>query len=161
MNDLRGPLTRDALPRHPDDLDGLLRTFFRSEMPDPWPAAPRVRPALRPEARPAPRRPWFRQPGRLALAAAVSCFLIGYLALSSAFPSSGPGAVVAPGGRPFAIDKVKPRPPAPAGVQKGDAFRPILIPREVVPVRGGKAQISGHQTNGPRPTTLIHVERLP
>jgi hypothetical protein len=60
-------------------------------MPKNWPAPPRVVARSRPRS---PARPWYRQSSRLALAAAVSFFLIGYLALASLFPSgqsrSGP-----------------------------------------------------------------------
>jgi hypothetical protein len=66
-----------------DDLDEVLFAFFRSEMPQPWPAmnrpnrmppAPPVRPA-----QPLPvasRRPWFRSP-RFALAASVALLIGG------------------------------------------------------------------------------------
>ena len=31
-----------------DELDGLLRAYFRAAMPDPWPAAPGAAPPRRP-----------------------------------------------------------------------------------------------------------------
>jgi hypothetical protein len=61
MNDLRKPLNRGGFDRPPEDVDVLLRQFFRSEMPDPWPAAPPVSP-LKP-LRPGGRRGAF--PDRL------------------------------------------------------------------------------------------------
>src|SRR5262245_52242085 len=94
MNDVRRARNPEVLPRRGDDLDGLLRRFFRSEMPDRWPAPPQ----LPLPARPRPRGR-FRPSARLALAAAVSFFVVGYLALAAAFPSSSPG-VVSPGVRP-------------------------------------------------------------
>src|SRR5262245_52336228 len=99
MNDLRQPPTRDALPRRPDELDVLLRRFFRSEMPDPWPAPPPVTEAPR-RPLPAPR-PWFRQSSRWALAAAVSFFLVGYLALSWVFPRGGEAGLTPGSSSPF------------------------------------------------------------
>jgi hypothetical protein len=71
-----------------DELDGLLRRFYRTQMPDPWPAAPRV--ASAEETPPSPRRVavgrFFRPTLRVALAAAVAFLVIGYLALQGWFP---------------------------------------------------------------------------
>jgi len=78
------------LHRLPDELDGLLRAYFRAEMPHPWPGAPR--------ATPSPRQKlpfWRRYHGRLALAAAVSFFLIGSFVLTQSFPTVTP--TTAPG----------------------------------------------------------------
>jgi hypothetical protein len=67
-----------------DDLDGLLRTFFRAQMPHPWPAAPattfRLTPALRPATS---RRPLMRS--RWALAASIGLLLLGSLLLPGRF----------------------------------------------------------------------------
>lgn len=81
---------RQALPS--DELDGELRRFFRSEMPDPWPAAPRV--AYEELTKPQPRR-WsvvrfWRVPRQLAIAAAVALLVIGYLVLQAWFPDPRP-----------------------------------------------------------------------
>src|SRR5262245_26600066 len=85
MNDLRRPLTQGGSARPPENLDSLLRRFFRYEMPRPWPVAPKVQ---APTARKLqPSRPWFRHSSRLALAAAVALFLIGYLLLARKFPA--------------------------------------------------------------------------
>jgi hypothetical protein len=83
-------------PRKPsDDLDFLLRAFFRSQMPDPWPGL-RLS-SFRPNsARPATpsRRPLIRS--RWALAASIGLLLIGSLLLPGRFaqdlkPESYPG----------------------------------------------------------------------
>jgi hypothetical protein len=63
-----------------EELDALLRDFFRSEMPQTWPefAAPEPAPIL-PLTRPA--RPWISVRSRLALAASVGLLLTGSLLL--------------------------------------------------------------------------------
>ena len=89
----------------PEDPDGLLRAFFRVELPDPWPGfgrpegpAPFVAANGTAPGRPRPRettpslRPALRS--RLALAAAALLLLLGTLALSGQFranPPDGPG----------------------------------------------------------------------
>lgn len=108
MSDIRSPLMRGGPSRLPaDDLDKLLRRFFRSEMPSPWPPAPAVSStASSPQARP---YPWFRLSSRLALAAAIGLFLIGYLVLAGKFPvGSEPGHSIDLA-RPTAKDPLRPR----------------------------------------------------
>lgn len=72
-------------PRKPsDDLESLLRSFFRSQMPYPWPA-PRLysfRPHQAASATPS-RRPLIRS--RWALAASIGLLLIGSLLLPGRF----------------------------------------------------------------------------
>lgn len=68
---------------HPE-VDGLLRDFFRAEMPHPWPAlnVPRT-------TSPRIRRVgsfWGGTSARLALAACVTLLVAGYLTLSAFFP---------------------------------------------------------------------------
>jgi hypothetical protein len=150
MNDLRKPLNRGGFDRPPEDVDVLLRQFFRSEMPDPWPAAP-------PVSATAPRKPQqrrgFRLSSRSALAAAVALFLIGYLALAARFPAGG-DARLAPldpkvGHVPGRAPKLPPR----SGLQ--------MLRPEVVPLRGGgEAQIRGVREQGSRRTIHLHVERI-
>ncbi|HZY89767.1 MAG TPA: hypothetical protein VFE78_33405 [Gemmataceae bacterium] len=75
-------------PRVPpdDEIDGLLRAFYRAQVPHPWPEwkAPAVAPRTVP-VRPALLRPALWR-SRFALAASV-----GLLALSSLFlPGKGP-----------------------------------------------------------------------
>ena len=73
---------------HPE-LDGLLRTFFRSEMPDPWPGLKAPIEAKFPPARP---RRWHSIRGKLALAASVALLMVGSWCLSGSTPdySQGP-----------------------------------------------------------------------
>lgn len=69
----------------PDELDAMLRAFYRSEMPHPWPEAACGR--LR---RDHGRSSWWNS--RLALAASIALLLLGSLLLSGAFraaPHSG------------------------------------------------------------------------
>jgi hypothetical protein len=87
MNNLRDTMVSLQRGERSDDLDQLLRRFYRAEMPDPWPAPPTPAEAPRP-LRELPRRPFRWHQPRLALAAAVALFLIGYLWLQSAFPPS-------------------------------------------------------------------------
>jgi hypothetical protein len=71
-------LVEPPLVQPADDLDGLLRAFYQSEMPHPWPSPPR--PASRATDRRASRGPsLFRS--RLALAASVALLLLGCLLL--------------------------------------------------------------------------------
>jgi hypothetical protein len=65
-------------PVPPDDLDGLLRAFYRKEMPSRWPAPPVPPAPTLPYRRPNPsNRALFRS--RLALAASVALLLLGSL----------------------------------------------------------------------------------
>jgi hypothetical protein len=78
------------------DLDRLLSDFFRSELPHPWPEAPR--PDEQPMTLPLPaRKPRPRRsswPSRLALVAAIALLLAGGWFLSGKFAGlSGPGSV--------------------------------------------------------------------
>lgn len=67
-----------------DDLDGLLRTFFRSQMPQPWPASPARHAKNLSPARPtSSRHPLMRS--RFALAASVALLLLGSLFLPARF----------------------------------------------------------------------------
>ncbi|HEY7313791.1 MAG TPA: hypothetical protein VH643_30860 [Gemmataceae bacterium] len=78
-------------PKRPgDDLDGLLRMFFRAQMPYPWPAPPTSHFRTEPAARPATsRRPLIRS--RWALAASIALLLLGSLLLPGRFtPGSKP-----------------------------------------------------------------------
>jgi len=68
-----------------DDLEGLLRAFFASQMPKPWPS-PRVPSRLRLSERPSlsPKRPSLIR-SRWALAASVALLFLGSLLLPSRF----------------------------------------------------------------------------
>jgi len=69
----------------PEQLDALLRSFFRAEMPDPWPVlkAPAEEP-FRAEHRPAPRWTAFRS--RMALAASITLLVLGSWCFSAKAP---------------------------------------------------------------------------
>jgi hypothetical protein len=62
-----------------DNLDGLLRAFFRSQLPHPWPSPPRPAPRTVPARPGRPGRALFRS--RLALAATVALLFLGSLLL--------------------------------------------------------------------------------
>jgi hypothetical protein len=98
-----------------DDVDGLLRDFFRAEMPSPWPELKLPSPARngfhpkrsKPEDGPAilpltpKKRPWAVVGPRVALAASVALLLLGSLFLSGQFKGNKPGEspLSAPGGQ--------------------------------------------------------------
>jgi hypothetical protein len=71
-----------------DDVDGLLRAFYKAEMPNPWPPleAPAARNVVLPFRPAAKRFPMLRT--RLALAACVAFLVAGPLALSAYFTGS-------------------------------------------------------------------------
>jgi hypothetical protein len=70
----------DPSPLKPGDLDGLLRMFFRRQMPQPWPAPPTPHSRAMPARRSASsRQPLIRS--RWALAASVGLLLLGSLLL--------------------------------------------------------------------------------
>src|SRR5207253_1810238 len=86
------PVPPRSSDRGPDDVDRLLRAYFRKELPARWP--PFAEPSRDPRPSVPPgvnsgrlRDPARRVPGRLALAAAVVLCVCGYLALASNFPS--------------------------------------------------------------------------
>jgi len=77
------------------DLDRLLSDFFRSEMPHPWPEAPRAdeQPTILPLPARKPRPGRSSWPSRLALVAAIALLLAGGWFLSGKFAGlSGPGS---------------------------------------------------------------------
>ena len=57
----------------PDDLDRLLRAYFRSEVPSPWPGAPTPA-TVQPAAAPLSNR---LAHSRLVLAASIAALLVG------------------------------------------------------------------------------------
>ena len=80
---------------HPpeQDVDQLLGAFFKSEIPDPWPAF--EPPARTLPFRPAPERRGFVLGSRLALAASVALLLVSGWLLSGSF--NAPNARTGPG----------------------------------------------------------------
>jgi hypothetical protein len=132
-------------------------------MPKPWPAVPTLPTSVRQQ----PRR-WYRHSGRLALAAAVSFFLLGYVALAHVFPrtTDAPG-VIGPGGTIGKGDSHKlvlpPTHKGPGKVTPGgnDTLRIQPLPLEIVPLPSGRqVETRGYTTEGPRRTTVIHAKLL-
>jgi hypothetical protein len=84
--------------RSPDEVDALLRRFFRAQMPSPWPtfqppAEPRVlSPVVRPDR-------WGQVRSRFALAAAIALLVLGSFVLSGLSPS--PRAAATPEERSY------------------------------------------------------------
>jgi hypothetical protein len=75
----------------PDEVDRLLRAFYKAEMPEPWPAAPATAPrTVLPFGRPLARRPLLR--ARLALAASVALIASGALLIPRLFHDGGPAS---------------------------------------------------------------------
>ena len=70
----------------PDDVDKILRAYFRRQMPDPWPSleAPVLRRIVATPAAKSTRR-WPLLRSRLALAASVALLATGLLFLAEAF----------------------------------------------------------------------------
>lgn len=65
-----------------EEIDGLLTTFFKAQLPNPWPswqAPPAANGSLR-------RRSSWLSYTRLAVAASVGVMLAAYLALAGFFP---------------------------------------------------------------------------
>jgi len=77
--------------RLPQDIDSLLRSFYQSQMPDPWPAFEPPTTAPDRSARILPGRVSLRS--RLMLAASVLLLLLGQLALSGKFVGASSSAM--------------------------------------------------------------------
>lgn len=72
--------------RGPEEVDVLLRSFFRAEMPEPWPtlkapAEQNFRQATRPVA-----RCWTSARSRMALAASITLLVLGSWCFSAKTP---------------------------------------------------------------------------
>lgn len=76
------PLTLRHAGLPPDDIDGLLRAFFRAELPDPWPVLKSPAADENPVAVRKTGRTWSMMRSRLALAASIGLLLIGCWFLS-------------------------------------------------------------------------------
>jgi hypothetical protein len=116
------------------NVDGLMQSFFKKEIPDPWPEA-RV-PALTPAAT---RKPWLGSHGRLALVASVAIFLFSYLTLAARFPAEPEAGLILNRNQTIGF---KQRVPTPRG---GEA----LLWEELIPAVPGKP-----------PTIIINVQEL-
>jgi hypothetical protein len=109
------PVLPGASGRAEADLDALLRGFFGSELPNPWPAL-----ALRPAPSP-PRGRLLRS--RLALAASVALLFAGTLGLvTTPRPGENPAAA-GTGALDEAMDR-RPGRPRPARVTRRETHRP-------------------------------------
>jgi hypothetical protein len=80
-------ITTHGSARSGDDLDGLLRAFFRAEMPHPWPEL--EAPAF--TSFPSTRLAFWRgiKRSHLALAASVALLIAGSLLFSGKLPAVG------------------------------------------------------------------------
>lgn len=105
MNLSLNPPAQPGEARPPEeDLDGLLRKFFRAEMPRPWPPFESPR-------RAAPPRRFALLRSRLALAASVALLVTGALSLSGSLRDQTPGPNANAITRPEATDTRPTRPP--------------------------------------------------
>jgi hypothetical protein len=117
-----------------DNVDGLLQSFFKRELPDPWPSAS----GLFPASGATRHGSWLGWYSRVGLVASVALFLLSYLTLAARFPvEPEPG---------LALDRnqtigLKLRVPTPRG---GEA----LLWEETIPVPGQ------------RPTIIISVQEI-
>lgn len=70
--------------RKPHDVDGLLREFFKAEMPHPWPV---MKPPMAFKSTlPFRAQGWSLMRSRLALAASIALLLLGSWFLASGLP---------------------------------------------------------------------------
>jgi len=85
MNSLQLPaVDLNAVDRSGDDLDARFRSYFRAQLPEPWPVLkPPATPSL--EERNPPARSRSRLRSRVALAAALTALLIGQWFVSGLF----------------------------------------------------------------------------
>ena len=74
-------MMNEVKPGNEEQVDTVLRHFFQAEMPHPW---PRCEASAQARLFSSPRR--FRAVGRMALAAAVVLFFVGYFTVSGFFP---------------------------------------------------------------------------
>jgi hypothetical protein len=128
-----------------EEVEELLRRFYRAEVPHAWPAPPAVTPMLR-EAK-QPRRlaigRFFRVPTRLAIAASVALLVIGYITLQTWFPE----------------------PQATSGVEQNAPMsnKPGMLPPQRFPGSPVPKQASGAQqlpTPNPQHPAILPVDDL-
>lgn len=142
MHPTRPPVNDRFAATRTDEVDTLLRRFYRAELPSPWPAAPDVVPLSKETPRPGRLAfgQFFRAPRRLALAASVALLVTGYLTLQSWFPDPRLGSDV---------DTSAPTATRP-GIHNPMGHRPQQNPDQ-----GGKLQTSPHDS------WLLPVHQLP
>jgi hypothetical protein len=135
MNIQPPPVHPRSFGRPPEDIDGLLRAFYRAEMPDPWPTmkAPfrSVATALSPK-----RNGWSGFGSRFALAATVGLCLVGSLLLAMIFPTGL-------GSRPTLPEHFAPNP-----------YQEFQTQTE----KGQPVQVKERHTGN---TTIIKISRIP
>lgn len=134
------------------DIDHLLREFFRSEMPYPWPAPPAVTEEVKPLVSKKLTFPkqWQRSRRYLALAAAVALFIVGYWTLSWAFPEFAPGNNLLKSKHSIAtpLEQLPIDPNDPAG----------QITPQTIPTPSGGARLWEHKDNN---KLFMRLEALP
>jgi hypothetical protein len=159
MNDIHEPPINTRLAgRSADDLDTLLRQFYHAEMPNPWPAPPMPAEAPRsttPSTPLVPRRPFRWDSPHLAMAATVALLLLGYLWLTSAFPS---GSTLTDQKAPKGLIGQEPKrqkTTAP-NLLENKGFEPL--PLEIVPLgKDRKAEIQPYRSRGSGQPTVLHL----
>jgi len=98
------PSNSEVLPH--DDFDMLLRDYFRSEMPKPWPALPPVRSVVLKSHVPLMRE---SVRSRLALAASIALLIGGLLVLPGRLPLAEKAEKRMPPGEATRIKLIQPK----------------------------------------------------
>jgi hypothetical protein len=93
------------LSRSGDEVEGLLRQFYQSEMPDPWPPF-RWPEEKQPPAAPPRWRGWILFRSRLALAASVSLLVAGHVILAHSSPADDAARDAVTSGRHEDVAKI-------------------------------------------------------
>jgi negative regulator of sigma E activity len=83
MSLLSPPPVQRGGAQPPDDIDQLLRTFYKTQLPEPWPALAAPRRTVAPVAGRSARG-WPLMRSRMAVAASVALLAIGSLLLAGA-----------------------------------------------------------------------------
>jgi hypothetical protein len=99
----KAPVNSSFNPPSAGDADVLLTRFFRSAMPEPWPACPSVpseTPALPPRRRFTTGRLLLRAGRRMAAAAVVAGMVVGYVAMQAWFVDPQPAFPALMGAKP-------------------------------------------------------------
>jgi len=119
------------------NVDDLLKSFFKKEMPDPWPEffAPT------PKQSASSKRSWFLFHGRLALVASVALIFFGYHSVAPLFQTEQEDSL--PLEQKLMIGSK-------IGVKKN---------RELTP-RGAEALLWEETIPGARPTHIISVQEI-
>lgn len=149
MNNHRSETQFVREPDHLAEVDRLLHAYFRREMPDPWPAPPGT--ARKARAAAARSDWWQRSRGRLALAAGLMLFILGYAALASLFPQVPLAPAVRQGGQ---MGKDVPLPPD-VPLPKIDPEKIDPDPRDIITDTGRPARLYERRTKDGRTTIFL------